>query len=155
MSMNTIYTYWPLVFGIALGVICIWLGLRQLHNKRFRALSIMTPNEQEFFKRLCRALPEHYVFPQVALNALVTPVASFKRNRNAYFAVNAKRVDYAVFTKRFELICLIELDDQMHNRANDSRRDAITRSAGIVTLRWESKHKPDERKIRDAVRAHE
>lgn len=37
----------------------------------YRARKLMTDNEAEFFGRLVVALPDHYIFPQVAMSALI------------------------------------------------------------------------------------
>lgn len=37
----------------------------------YKARQLMTNNELEFFGRLICALPDHYVFPQVAMSALL------------------------------------------------------------------------------------
>src|SRR5437773_1134951 len=98
---------------------------------KYRRAPLMTPNEIEFFNRLNRALPDFHVFPQVAMAALIAPVDSFKSNRAAYWQINQKRFDYAVYTKSMGLVCIVELDDRMHDATKDKERDLLTRSAGI------------------------
>jgi hypothetical protein len=39
----------------------------------YRRRKLMTDNEEEFFGRLVIALPDHYVFPQVAMSAMLQP----------------------------------------------------------------------------------
>jgi very-short-patch-repair endonuclease len=117
----------------------------------YKPVALMTPNEVEFFRRLCRSLPAVHVFPQVAMAALIEPVDSFQKNRQAYWKINEKRVDYAIYSKSMELICIIELDDRMHNIEKDKERDQLTSSAGVFTLRWQSHAKPSELEIFQAV----
>jgi hypothetical protein len=114
-------------------------------------IRIMTDNEIEFFGRLLRALPDHYVFPQVAMAALIKPSRSFIENKQAYWSMNQKRVDFAIYNKQIDLVCIVELDDVMHNACRDAVRDANTGSAGIKTLRWESRSKPNELEIRRQI----
>ena len=105
----------------------------------------MTPNELEFFRRLQRAMPDTHFFPQVAMSALVTPSASNPKIRLAAFRrISQKRVDYAAYTEQMNLLCVIELDDSTHNAKNDHLRDQVLMSAGIRTVRWQSKKKPSE-----------
>lgn len=119
----------------------------QRRTARYQMTPIMTGNEIEFFGRLRRALPEHHVFPQVAMSAVIKPVATYNQDRGAYNAINKKRIDYAVYDKDMKLIALVELDDKMHDAERDRRRDAITASAGVRTVRWNSKAKPNEVQI--------
>jgi hypothetical protein len=119
----------------------------------YQVIPIMTANEIEFFGRLCRALPDYHVFPQVAMAALIRPSNTSKNNRGAFWKISQKHVDFTIFNKDMKLVCIIELDDRMHLAAKDKERDAITESAGIRTLRWQSKTKPSEEVIRSAISA--
>jgi len=106
----------------------------------------MTSNEMEFFQRLLRANPDGYIFPQVAFSALLEPSP---RNKWAAFKyISQKRVDYAIYNNKLQLLCIVELDDRTHNRKKDAQRDAAFDSAGIVTVRWQSSNKPTENEIR-------
>ena len=127
----------------------VWQWPRQF---RFKAQPVMTANEVEFYGRLSRALPECFVFPQVAMSALVAPLSMGKNARLAAFrSISQKRVDYALLTKDFSLVCVVELDDRTHNKRRDAQRDAYFASAGIKTVRWESRGKPGEASIRQTV----
>ena len=41
-----------------------------------------------------------------------------------------------------EIVAIIELDDRTHKAEMDNKRDAMLKSAGYRTIRWESKNKP-------------
>lgn len=122
---------------------------------RYQLTPIMTGNEIEFFGRLRRALPDHHVFPQVAMSAVMRPLATFKQNPGAFHAISKKRIDYAVYDRAMALVALVELDDKMHNVERDAKRDAMTASAGVRTVRWNSKTKPSEQQIKQTLLAHE
>lgn len=118
---------------------------------RYIARRLMTENETEFFHRLMSALPEFYVFPQVAMSALIEHTSTGKaaiRDRNR---IDRKVVDFCIFDVELKLICVVELDDSTHKVKKDEARDKITGSAGIRTLRWKSKNKPDVIEIRNEV----
>jgi len=139
-----------LLFGILLSLIPVlikrWLISNGKMDFNYRAKRIMTSNEVEFFQRLRRANPGGYVFPQVAFSALLEPSS---RNKWAAFKhISQKRVDYAIYNNRLELLCIVELDDRTHHPKKDAVRDAAFASAGIVTLRWQASNKPDETQIR-------
>lgn len=125
--------------------------LATLGQPQYRARSLLTGNEIEFFRRLRRALPQEYIFPQVALSALIAPRSRSEKQLRDFRRISQKRVDYAIYTSDLQLVAIVELDDRTHNRAADAERDAFVASAGIRTLRFESRNKPTVEQIRAAV----
>jgi hypothetical protein len=117
----------------------------------FTSRALMTPNEIEFFGRLRDALPEHYVFPQIAMSALLDPVAKGKAGYADFLRIAQKRIDYGIFTAGFQLVAIVELDDRFHNRVKDLQRDGFAASAGVRTVRFLSTRRPDREQIRQAV----
>jgi len=115
------------------------------------ALPILTANEAEFFRRLRRALPDAYIFPQVGMSALIGPKSSGKKALADFRRISQKRVDVAIYTAALELVAIVELDDRTHDAKRDATRDAYLQSAGIRTIRFQSRNKPDELKIRQAI----
>ena len=66
--------------------------------------------QKAFYGRLRRALPKCYVFPDVELRALMTPISNdTKQRRSEKEYLVGRKVDYAVFDARLSLICVIEL----------------------------------------------
>jgi hypothetical protein len=142
-----------LTLGLVAAVVLIVL-LRAAHGGQsvFRARPIMTDNEVEFFRRLVAAWPEGYVFPQVAMSALLKPAATTSRaHRAAFNRISQKRVDYAIYTADMQLHCIVELDDRSHNPQRDARRDAWLASAGIVTLRFTQKDRPAPAELKERL----
>jgi len=125
--------------------------LATLGQPQYRARSLLTGNEIEFFRRLRRALPQEYIFPQVALSALIEPRSRSEKHLRDFRRISQKRVDYAIYTSDLQLVAIVELDDRTHNRMADAQRDAFVASAGIRTLRFESRNKPTVEQIRAAV----
>ena len=148
MPVNTLIV---IAIGICLAIVIAAILLKK-KSPAYLPLNIMTPNELEFFQRMSRALGSHYfIFPQVAMAALIRPARSYRQQKEAYWNIQKKRVDYAIYDSAMTLICLVELDDKSHNRQRDNERDSWTQSAGITTLRWESKDKPTEKQIRAMI----
>lgn len=150
-SMLTDWMFLLVILVIALAMVVMALPMSRY--AQYKAIPIMTENEKEFFFRLQRALPEYLVFPQVAMSALIEPKVARKSKQwhAAFNKIARKRVDYCIYDKSLKLITLIELDDRMHKRSQDKERDLNTGDAGIPTLRFQSKRKPDEAFIRKAV----
>jgi hypothetical protein len=117
---------------------------------RIQPKPLMTHNEKAFFQRLQRALPRHYVFPQVSFGALVTDDGRLTQQKR--WAVRSrfdrKIADFVVCDREsLEVVALVELDDRTHSKATDSRRDELTKAAGYHTMRFQSKQKPTETEI--------
>lgn len=111
--------------------------------------ALLTPNEQEFYGRLVRALPEHKVLAQVSMGALIDVDLTFPGEPfSARDTFSRKIVDYVVCDAQLHVVALVELDDATHDAAKDAARDRLTQAAGYRTLRWESRAKPSEAQIR-------
>lgn len=146
---------------LLVAVIAVVLGLTYLQSiagkgksSQFVSKAPLSPNEQEFFWRLNEALPEHPVLAQVALGALVTAKAQpgIKGSwRSAQNQIDKKIVDFVILDDDLRVIALVELDDRTHTASKDAARDAMTQSAGYVTLRYDSRAKPAPAKIRADV----
>ena len=118
----------------------------------YRARQLMTDNELEFFGRLVAALPDHYVFPQVAISALLEAASSDKKTSHSdRLRIAQQRSDYIVCTRSCDLVAVIELDDRTHSTTKDQLRDARFEQAGIRTVRFQSRSKPAANAIRLAI----
>lgn len=116
----------------------------QLSKDLYKSKPLMTENEKEFYIRLVEALPNHYIFSQVAFGALLQP--NIKGNNRKYYSVRGtfvqKIADYVVCDKAMKIIAIVELDDRTHSTIKDGKRDAMLEQAGYTILRWNSKKKP-------------
>jgi len=118
----------------------------------YRKRSILTDNEAEFFGRLVAALPEHYIFPQVSMQALLEAASADKKTAHIdRLKIAQHRVDYVVCNKQCEVIAVVELDDKTHSPTKDQVRDSRLKQAGIRTVRFQSKSKPNKDAIRSVI----
>lgn len=118
----------------------------------YRKRRLMTENEEEFFGRLVVALPDHYIFPQVAMSALLEPSSSDQRTAHGdRLRIAQQRVDYVVCTRSGDVVVVVELDDRTHARGKDQTRDARLEQAGIRTVRFQSRQKPKLEAIRATI----
>jgi len=118
----------------------------------YRQRKLMSDNEEEFFGRLVVALPDHYIFPQVAMSALLESASSDKKVAHSdRLSIAQQRVDYVVCTRRCEVVAVVELDDKTHSRAKDELRDARLEQAGIRTVRFQARNKPKVDAIRTMI----
>ncbi|MEO7494589.1 MAG: DUF2726 domain-containing protein [Massilia sp.] len=118
----------------------------------YRRRKLMTDNEAEFFGRLVSALPDHYVFPQVAMSALLETASSDKRTAHAdRLRIAQQRADYVICGRSCEVVAVVELDDKTHTRTKDELRDARLEQAGIRTVRFQARNKPKVEAIRALI----
>lgn len=128
-------------------------------KKNFEKRAVLTPNETEFFSRLRKAIPELDVYPQMAMSALIKPAVpeSDPNYWNYRKKFDRKVCDFVISKKGCHpaagVIVVVELDDKTHNKEKDAWRDQILLSAGIRTIRYESKAKPTPAKIRKDIAA--
>lgn len=118
---------------------------------RYRRKAVLTGGEREFFFHLQKALPECVVCPQIAVSALLEPVGVGRFRQDAMECIDGKRVGYAVFSKDMHLIAVVELDHRTRTSRRAAARDAYFASAGVRTVRFQSKHIPSDTKIRGDI----
>ena len=119
----------------------------------YKPKALLTANELEFLARLEAAAPELRICPQVAMGAILDPAVSRKQDPKRFFKLRGafaqKMIDFvAMDRKTGAIVAIIELDDRTHNEDKDAKRDAMLKSAGYKTIRWQSKAKPEVEAIR-------
>ncbi|EAA6843022.1 hypothetical protein DRX19_18670 [Salmonella enterica subsp. enterica] len=110
--------------------------------------NFLTDRERKFFERVILSVSiEYFVFPQVRLVDIITPSVSRSKNSSLYFklfrSLSQYSVDFIIVRKSdYHVVCVIELDDSTHNRADRIKRDlkvnAALESADIFILRSRS-----------------
>ncbi|CAH0165475.1 hypothetical protein SRABI118_00867 [Massilia sp. Bi118] len=151
--MNNLFYLMPVLLALIL-LMRFVLGQASKRGPaaKYRRRPIMTENEMEFFGRLVAALPEHYIFPQVAMSALIESAST---DRKQAFGdrqrIAQQRIDYVVCNKRCEVVAVVELDDRTHSKVKDKVRDGRLEQGGYRTVRFQSRQKPPAIAIRAAV----
>jgi very-short-patch-repair endonuclease len=138
-------------FAVVTGRLAALKKLAKGGVPQYRPRPLLTPNEAEFYARLLAALPDANVFPQVALSAIIEPRSIGSKRLVDFRRISQKRVDFAVYTKELELVAIVELDDRTHSATRDKQRDALSASASVRTVRFESRKKPNSEQIRSAI----
>lgn len=124
-------------------------GPRSRGAKFYSKQTLMSDPEQELFRRLVKALPDHFVFAQVAFSQfLFTDGGDRKEKFGTMATMKQKVADFVICTHRFNMVAVIELDDASHDAAKDARRDEVLREAGLKPVRWHVSKMPDAAKIR-------
>lgn len=145
-----------LIVVVAVLLVAIWFILPVLKGAgragTYKARQLMTDNEAEFFGRLVVALPDHYIFPQVAMTALIEAASGDSKTAHGdRLRIAQQRADYVVCDRRCRVVAVVELDDKTHSRAKDKIRDGRLQQAGLRTVRFQSTSKPSAEALRAAV----
>jgi hypothetical protein len=99
--------------------------------------------QKAFYGRLRRALPKCYVFPDVELRSLMTPVSTdTKQRRSEKEYLVGRKVDYAVFDARLSLVCVIELKSGGAVDNSPGSNAQLLKSAGIPHFCWDKQKLP-------------
>ncbi|WP_394777500.1 DUF2726 domain-containing protein [Undibacterium sp.] len=94
-------------------------------------------DEEAFFGRLRRALPNCYIFPKIDLADVLLPGSSDPKIRQAELEqLEGKKVDYGIFDASLGLLCVIELCTKDANGRYASNKK-LFETAGIKTIRWD------------------
>ena len=154
--MQDHHGYWVLG-GFLLFVVGFWLLGRPKAEKpwRVRARPLLTDNELEFCHRLEDALPGFRVLVQVSMGAIMEPDLDDEEasEPGRYLSVRGrfaqKVLDFVIVDDEYRIVALVELDDSTHDADRDAERDRITGMAGYLTIRYDSRNKPEPEEIRD------
>lgn len=153
-NMKFILVILALILFAGLGLALAQAGKKAGRAGTYKRRKLMTDNELEFFGTLIRALPEHYVFPQAAMSALLESSSSDKKVAHSdRLRIAQQRVDYLVCDSKCEVVAVIELDDKTHTKSKDDMRDARLAQAGIKVVRFQSRSKPSIETIRGTLLA--
>lgn len=99
--------------------------------------------QKAFYGRLRRALPKCYVFPDVELRALMTPISTDPKQRRAEKEyLSGRKVDYAVFDARLSLLCVIELKTGGVVDNSPGSNAQLLRTASIRHFCWDKQKLP-------------
>lgn len=151
--ISKIFTENPLLI-IAIAIIVVLFLIKEIKKGKkvnlietnlYRKKLVLTRSETIFFKKLREALsPRYTIFAQVPFSCLVTP--KDRNNRELFWRINQKRVDFVVLDEKLDTLFIIELDDKSHKmkRDFDFNRDELFLNCGIPTCRF---HVEDDNNI--------
>lgn len=127
--------------------------LQGLFAPPYRPRRILTENEIHFAGVLRQAVPEYQVLPQVSFGAFLTVKSGLGPSSalTAFNKISSKRADWVICDNRYEVLCIVELDDRTHDPDKDAKRDSYTAAAGLQTLRFQSRAKPQPDALRRAI----
>ncbi|GEM_PF-1283673 len=153
------------ILGILIGVVVVLgigaaLFMRQQSAKknsfsRYEEKPVLTKDETVLFGRLCRALPNCYVFPKMGVSHLIEPMEGDRQRTPQHFdRIANMAVDFAVFDGDLALVCVILLEPE-GIMGSDQMQHAILerclKSATVKAMRWNTNNKPSVEQISRAI----
>ena len=116
-------------------------------KKRFFA-----SDEKAFYTRLRRALPSCYIFPDIELSALIAPASTDPKQKRAELnLLVGRKVNYAVFDARLNLLVVIDLTSQDGAGGEAASNEHYLKSAGIKRICWSEETRPSTEEILRAL----
>ena len=132
--------------------------LSRLLKKTTEAIPAFAPKKffdserRSFYGQLRRALPKSYIFPDVELGALMAPASVDPKLRRAHEELLAgRKVDYALFDARMNLLCVVEIAPPGVSAAAHAANAELLGSAGIQRFCWEKLNLPSTNQIMRAM----
>lgn len=130
------------------------LAIVSYHDVTYMQLPLLTSTEIKFWALLYQAAPGCYIFPQVAVSAILTIQSeSYEHFWEVIKKYQNCRVDFVVCDSQLSIIALVELDDQINERrrTKDAEQDFITAQAGYKTVRFNRKDWPTAEQIKARI----
>ncbi|WP_293776944.1 DUF2726 domain-containing protein [uncultured Oxalicibacterium sp.] len=109
---------------------------------KYRAKTLMSENEKEWFKAIKRAVPHAHVFAQVAMNQLVEPDGKPYTGpyQSALNKITSRSIDFVLLSPDLSVLIAIEIDDRTHNQKRrkeaDDKKTKALQDAGVALLRF-------------------
>jgi|GEM_PF-292875 Uncharacterized protein conserved in bacteria len=130
------------------------LEIASYHDVTYMQLPLLTATEIKFWGLLYQAAPGCYIFPQVAVSAILTIQSeSYEHFWEVIKKYQNCRVDFVVCDAQLSIIALVELDDQTNERrrTKDAEQDYITAQAGYKTVRFNRKDWPTAEQVKARI----
>jgi hypothetical protein len=149
--------YLPLVIGgitLAVAVVYMRRTLEEEAKPKLRQSEVMTPEEVELFNLLRRALPDHHIFPKISTRAIID-LKQGTGNKEWADRLDKHVCDFAVYTRRMRLECILEVSKEDCHASADPLREALRESTRIKVWRLDPWNKPTEAQIQLLIYGHD
>jgi hypothetical protein len=105
--------------------------------------------EEIFFKRVQKALPNCLIFPHVLLTSILEAQCSNEKKRTLmHKKLSERHVDFGIFNTELELLCVLELErDDSNAQEEEYPTKKLLKRAGIKCIRWSRASLPTAEQI--------
>lgn len=149
--------FWMIVIAIVVVIVIVLGSMKKdktiKNNALYENKRPLTDVEQVAYWKIKEAIePNKVVLAQVAFSSFIK-TSGEKKDANVKFNKARQKVaDFVVCNKDFSIYAIIEIDDKTHNKDKDEARDAITKEAGIKTLRFQAKNLPTTEQLKELLK---
>ena len=143
-----------ILFGLTIIVKTLLAAGGQLGRLPIVAKPLMTDRERQVIAYIEQAVPFARVHAQVCMGAILKTKfgLSNKQRMSARGRFSQKMVDYVLEDRHSgRILALVELDDRSHDALGDAARDAMTRTAGYLTIRLPATGRPTPLSVRARI----
>ncbi|MBX9900037.1 MAG: DUF2726 domain-containing protein [Burkholderiaceae bacterium] len=116
-----------------------FLTKQKTNAPEFEERRMLLNEEEIFFGRLRRALPNCYIFPKIDLEMILAPSQKDPKLRNqSKLKLRNLKVDYGIFDGTLTLLCVVELTgrDQENEKEKEQLIAEWLKQANIKSIRW-------------------
>lgn len=118
-------------------------------RSKYKSKKPLSNIEQITYWKLVEAVNnEKIVLSQVAFSSFIRTEGDRSEAISKFYKARQKVADFVICNKDFSISAIVEIDDKTHNKEKDEARDAMTKEAGIRTVRFEAKNLPTMEEIR-------
>jgi hypothetical protein len=150
--------YLPIIVLIFAALLVVGLNLLKPRSKATRwavkARLLVSPVEQQLYRRLIDAFPQCIVLSQVAVSQLVSVMPGPGR-QVAFNKISRLVADFVLCTADFAVVGIIELDDSSHAAAHrqnaDRNKSEALSAAGYSLVRFQASKLPTVAELQAAV----
>lgn len=99
------------------------------YSKSYKREYLLTVNEKNQYWQLRRWADSKnlIVFTKVRLVDLISPRHNSNDNKSLFWKIQAKHVDFVICDEKINVVCIVELQDNSHNRTDRIERDKFVR----------------------------
>lgn len=109
-------------------------------------------DEAIFYRRVKQALPTYMVFPNIGLGSLIKlKEPNARKQKTTFDNIREERVDFAIFNRKYELVCVIHLREEIETETKYLVRKTLE-EAGIKQLFWRRDPYPSFEQILNRLR---
>lgn len=124
----------------------------QTEKNYYKKESLITESEKKYFHAIKRIIGEQYILqPQINLASIVEKTKKHKYQNELY-----RNIDFGIFTPDYQLIALIEINDNTHNtqkrKARDHKVKDICEQAEIPLITFWTKYGVNEDYIEKRIK---
>ena len=127
------------------------------YKNKYQKQFILSMNEKMNYYTMKSVIDELelHIFAKVRLLDIIEPKSDIKNWKKYFWKIQAKHVDFLICKKNVTTLCVVEIDDNSHNRNDRKERDEfvdyILKDCGIPIIRRKYINKEEFKKTLEKI----